>query len=1032
MVSLIVVLLGWMALSQLAVDLMPDMTFPVVSVTTLYRGAGPYEVETLVTRPMEQALSSVSGVEQLSSSSAEGSSSVRVRLQWGTDVDAAVNDMRSAIDRMRQQQQTLPGEIETPFIRKYDITDSPIIYMGLGSSLDPIAVTRLAETQIVPRLERITGVARVRVRGGARREIQVDMDRGKLEALDMGVTEVVQALRRENVTQPTGDIEQGHLNHIIRSRGEFRTLDEVANTVVRERDGAIVRVCDVADVIDGEERRTEMTRINGQPGLMVYIYRQSGANTVDTSNLVHKAVAELNRNLTGQAELNIRVDKSDFIRQAIENVRAAALLGMGLSVVVLIVFLRSFRSALVIAVSMPLSVLATFVLIYSQGYTLNMVSFGGLALGIGLLVDNSIVVLESIFRKRDEGLDAKTAAIDGTQEVASAIVASTLTTLIVFVPLLFVQGMTGIMLHQLAAVVSFSLLSSLLASLTLTPALTVHWLGLGDAKTKRPPSLPLRTLRGMSGVFHRGSQNAFGWVEAAYSRMLGWSMRNRSMVVALLLGVFAISLALLPRIGTEFIPQTDEGDLRIDANMAAGIQLQALSRQAQRIEQIVIDNVHEAATIATFIGDGADDADDWNRTWFRMSLPPRTQRDRGIEEIRKSLDDAIGPLAGTKVRVRTQSNSQMSRMLSSDADIEVEIRGHDIDAAEQLAGIVAERMRKVRGLVNVDIEKEDRRPELQATINRTKASLAGISVQDVTDALATTIRGSDATVYREAGDEFNILVRLKQTDRADRRDVGEVGIATPTEGVTSLKSFVQFDATNSPLTINRLDQQRITVVSADVEDRDLGSVVADLQSGLDRIALPDGLSINIAGDWEEQQASFQSLTRGFVLAILLMYMVMASQFESLRDPLLILVSIPLGGVGVVLMLVSTGTTLNVQSYIGLVMLSGIVVNNAIVLVDYINKRRRLEPSLPLSQIIHGAGVRRFRPIMMTTLTTILAMSPIALGWGEGGELQAPMARVVIGGLASGTLITMFAIPLLATLFARKVDATATKIADSTT
>ncbi len=448
------------------------MTWPVVSVGSLYPGAGPEEIETLITRPMEQAIGAVQGVERLSSESVEGACNIRVQFAWGTNLDPAIGDIRARLERMRRN---MPPGVEPATIRRYDSSDMPIIYLGMASDLSPVEATQFAEQVISPQLERVDGVANIRIRGTTRREIQVDLDRRKLQSLNMSVTEVLDALNRDNINQPAGDFDQGHLKLLVRSRGEFTSLDQIADTVVRQQDGAVVRIRDIGTIVDGEEERTEMTRLNGEPGLLMYVYKQSGANTIAVSEAIRDAVEKINAS-TPEATLSIRMDKSDFIRQAIANVREAGIYGSVLAIIVLIVFLRSFRSTLVITVTMPLSVLATFILIYFNGFTLNMVSFGGLALGIGLLVDNSIVVLESIFRKREEGLDREHAAIEGAAEVGSAIVASTLTTLVVFLPLLFIGEQTGIMFRELAYVVSFSLICSLCASLTLTPMLTAHWL----------------------------------------------------------------------------------------------------------------------------------------------------------------------------------------------------------------------------------------------------------------------------------------------------------------------------------------------------------------------------------------------------------------------------------------------------------------------------------------------------------------------------------------------------------------------------
>lgn len=1016
MASLIVVILGWVALTELAIDLMPDLEFPTVTVTTLYPGAGPEEVETLITRPLEQVLSSVSGFERLSSRSLEGSSSIRVQFTWGADLDVAVDEMRQAIDKVRN---TLPDGIDLPYLRRYDANSSPIMYLGLNSDLDQKTTTRLAETSIIPRLERLEGVARVGLRGDVRREIQVNLNRTKIESLNMGVNEILDALDKGNISRPAGDFEEGHLNRLIRSRSEFQTLDEIRNLVIRQTGGVVVRVRDVADVVDGNERITERTRTNGLPGIMVYVFKQANVNTIRVSDAVHEAVADINEDLRN-AELVIRLDKSDYIRESIANMQQSAVLGMGLAMVILVVFLRSFRSTLIIGVSMPLSVLAAFVMIYFKGYTLNMVSFGGLALGIGMLVDNSIVVLESIFRKREElasspqvnkdpALTAQQAAIEGTNEVAGAITASTLTTLIVFLPLAFVYGMTGVLLHQLAFVVCCSMVCSLFASLTLTPTLAAYWLGNSGLSTQGE-----NLLHRMTGWIFRG-------VESIYETFVGGVLRFPQLTAIVLLMLAAVAGGLIPRIGTDFLPATDDGRMGVYCVMAPGIQLDTLDQQAKKLEDTLVDLVPEAETTSIFIGDGADDGEDWNEARFILQLVGRDERDVTSEDIRARIAKNLPAVPGAKLRVRVYSGLPVFRRFGGDSGdaLAVVIRGHDRETANQLAVAVMDVMNSVPGVVNVEKQMDDERPELVTRIDREKASHLGITVDAISQALETTFRGSEATVFREDGDEYNVRVQLRPEDRAAQTDLDLVSVSTPSGKLVPLGNLVSYRLDSAPLAVDRVDRQRVVVVTAAAENRDLGAIVGDLREGLKVVPVPADFQIDISGDWEEQQESFILLTRGFLLAVLLMYMIMAAQFESLRDPLLILVTLPLAAVGVILVLVFWDTTLNVQSFIGLIVLAGVVVNNAIVLVDYAKQLRARDPAEAKRTIIQRASVRRFRPIIMTTLTTVLGMLPIALGWGEGGELQAPMARVVIGGLISGTMITLVAIPLVLSMTMRE-------------
>ncbi|MCA9088173.1 MAG: efflux RND transporter permease subunit [Planctomycetaceae bacterium] len=997
---IIVALLGWVSLTELPVDLMPSLEFPTVTVTTLYPGAGPEEVETLITRPLEQTLSSVNGFERISSNSFEGSSSVRLQFRWGTNLDSAVDEMRQAIDKVRND---FPNGVEAPTMRRYDANDSPILYLGLNSDLPVTQLTRIAERAILPRLERLDGVARVSMRGDIRREIQVDIDRARLESLGMGINEVVTALQRGNVSQPAGDFEEGNVHRLIRSRSEFVATEDIRNLVIRTSGDAVVRVRDVAQVIDGHERITQRTRTNGLPGIMVYIFQQAGANTIDVSDAVQRELVDLNKELRN-AELVIRLDKSIFIRQSIQNIRVSAILGMGLAMLILVLFLRSFRSTIIIGISMPLSVMAAFVLIYFRGYSLNMVSFGGLALGIGMLVDNSIVVLESIFRKREDGRNAIDAAIEGTEEVSGAIVASTLTTLIVFLPLAFISGVTGVLLHQLAFVVCCSMVCSLFVSLSLTPVLAAYWLGRHQGE--------------QTNILLRIPEWIFGKVEGLYSYCLRGFLRFPEFAGFAVVCLFCATLGLIPRVGTDFLPKTDDGRLGITGVMAPGIQLNTLDRQTKIIEEAIAEYIPERETLSVFIGDKAEEGEDWNECRAILQLKPRAERTATTEEIRKRFAKQLGPIAGMRVRSRVYSSLPLFRAFSSQGDnIAVLIRGHDRTTAEQLAMAVTDAMNSIHGLINVELQANEKRPEVITRIDRAKASQLGVTVQDITQALETTFRGARATVFREDGDEFEVVVRLQEVDRSQQSDLDQVGIATADGRLLPLGNFVSYQSGDAPLAINRLDRQRVVVVTAASEGRDLGAIIQDLEAALSRVPVPMGFSIEIGGDWEEQTESFAMLVKGFILAIVLMYMVMASQFESLRDPLLILLTLPIAAVGVLLVLVFWDTTLNVQSFIGLIVLAGVVVNNAIVLVDYFNQLKRAEPQTEQTLLIQRASVRRFRPIVMTTLTTVLGMLPVALALGEGSELQAPMARVVIGGLVSGTIITLVAIPVVLRLLA---------------
>ncbi len=1013
MACLVVVILGIVSVSLLSVDLLPSVEFPTATVTTLYPGAGPEEIETLITRPLEQSLTAVPGFERVTSRSLEGSSNIRLEFAWGTNLDSAVSDMRQAIDRVMRE---LPDDVDPPTIRRFDANDSPIIFLGVTSKLPSVELTRAVERSVVPRLERLLGAARVGLRGDVRREIHIDVNRDKVESLQLSLNEVVTALSRGNINRPAGDFQEGHVHRLIRSQSEFASLDEIRDQVIRQSGDAVVRVRDIATVDDSHERITQLTRINRQPGMMVYVFKQSGANVIDVSDRVRAAMNEINGEMT-DLQLEVRMDSAEFIRQSIRNIRQSAIEGMILTMLVLLLFLGSLRSTLIIGITMPLSVFCTFILIYFQGYSLNMVSFGGLALGVGMLVDNSIVVLESIFCWRDQGLSPRDAAIRGTDEVAMAIVASTLTSIIVFVPLFFLQGVTSVLLHQLAFVVTASQISSLFVGLTLTPMLAAYLLE-PHGKVAQAVSFWSKLSQGF-GNFIQWLLTPARWfvsgIERFYEIVLQWALRWPSLTLAIVLFVACCTLGLVPRIGTDFLPKTDDGRIGAYGEMPPGIQLSELQRQSIVLEQKLFESASPViAGVSGFIGDRAEEADNWHETRFMTQLVPRDQRPGvTVEDIRKRLSEDLTNIAGMRVKVRVSGAIPFFRAFGTEGDgLTVLVRGHDPDVAESLARVVKAKMQGIPGLVNVELVQKDKRPELVTRIDRARASNLGLNVTDVFQTLETAVRGTRATVFREDGDEFPVIVRLRPEDRLREADLGGIGIASAAGKLVPLSNVVRFEPSDASLTIERIDRQRAVLVGGAVEGRDLGAIVSDLEVALQDIPVPANYQIEIKGDAEEQAKSFRSLTLGVLLSIALIYIAMAAQYESLLDPLVILGSLPLGAVGVILVLVYWNTTLNVQSFIGIIILAGVVVNNAIVLVDYFRQLQHEHPETPVIELLHRSATRRLRPVLMTMLTTVLGMVPMALGTGEGGELQAPLGRVVIGGMTTGTIITLIVIPLI--------------------
>lgn len=1000
---LMVLLLGGIAFIELPVDLMPESVYPTISVRAEYPGVAPEEMENLVARPLEEAFAAAPGVEEITSTSSEGSTYVRVAFTYGTNLDEAANELRTRLDRRRS---SLPEDMQPPIMYKFDVSQFPIMFLTVAATdLDARQLRHFVEKQIQYRLERVPGVAQFTIRGGLRREIHVDLDISKLRALDLSVARVVQIVRQENLNRPVGPVHEGQFEVLLRTQGEYQNLDEIRNLVVTTRNNVPVYMRDIATVEDSHEEIRQIVTVDGQSAVRLFIYKQSGANTVKVSDAVWKEVERIHRD-----HANIRItstgDTADFIRAAINNVKSAAVSGSILAVVILLFFLRSFSSTLIIGIAIPISVIATFALMYFAGFTLNTISFGGLALGVGMLVDNAIVVLENIFRHREKGKNTKEAAVIGSKQVGMAITASTLTTVAVFVPVVFISGMSAQTFQQLAWVVSFSLLCSLVAALTIVPLLCSRYLRVSHEWEERP---------GVVGAAYRWFGRSQDRLADRYGRTIEWALDHRKTVVLTATAMFIGALLLVPLIGVELQPETDEGEIRVDVELEPGTRVEMTDAVMQRLSKIVRENVPEVQTLMTECGGGGfSRGSSQHNGELRIRLVERAKRNRSVREIVQSLRPKLMGQPGMIVRVRVSSGMFMrgSRGGSQGGDrLAVEIRGHEISVLEDLARQVSQAMASVQGIPDVQISRQPGMPEMLIRVDRLKASTMGLNVSDIADAMETAIGGRRTSMFREQGDEYNILVRLKEQDRLKLAQVGQIPLATPLGRTIPAESVVQMRRQEGPVSIDRADQERIIVVQGAVGDRDLGSIMRDLDARLRQIQKPLGYEFQYGGEYEEQQKTFRELTFAAILALVLVYMVMASQFESLRDPFIILFSIPLAGIGVTTILVLTNTTFNMQAFLGVIILVGIVVNNAIILIDYTNQLRR-EHGYALREAIIAAGSRRLRPILMTTTTTVLGLLPMALGVGEGSELQAPLARVVIGGLSTSTLITLVLIPVV--------------------
>jgi len=1005
MVTLSVIILGGLSLSRLPVDLMPDITYPTLSVSTSYENASPEEIEELVTRPVEEAMSAVPGVEEVSSVSTEGSSSVRVTFTWGTDLDAAANDVRDRLDRVIPR---LPEDADRPSLRKFDPAAFPILILGASSGLDPIQTRRIIDDQIKYRVERVPGVAALDVWGGLEREIHVDLDPDKLKALDIPLDRVIARIREANLTLPAGTIESGVHELTLRTPGEYTDLDQLRHTTVAVHQGSPVRLGEVAEVADRWERVRQIVRVNGRPGLRLSVNKQSGTNTVEVAQRVLKELDRINEDIP-QIHVIPIIDTSEYIQRSITNVGSSALYGGLFAVVVLLVFLRNVRSTMIISVAIPVSIIATFAMIYFGGFTLNLMTLGGLALGVGMLVDNAIVVLENIFRMREAKANPQDAAVRGTEEVTGAIIASTITTLAIFLPMIFVRGMAGVMFRQLAYVIGFALLCSLGVALTLIPMLASRFLAAAGPEPAGHESFGRRIYRTSGAMLVR--------LEEDYKGLLHFALNHRVLVVAAVLLLLGGSLFLVPLVGSELMPASDEGEVRVDVEMDVGTRVGVVDRTMEAVEAIVTRETPELESVVASVG-GSHWRGSSHTANLRISLKPQSQRTRSSEEVAAALRRELAGIPGATIRTRAgQGLFLMQRMMGGSEQVVVEIRGHDLETADALAERVKVLVEDVRGVTDAQISRDIGAPERLIAVDRSKAEAMKVTVQQVAEMLQTVISGTTAGNYREGGDEYAIRVKLKDAEYRSLREILDLSVVNADGQPVVLRNIVTVKPRSGPVQIERKDQERLVTVQANIEGRDMGSILADIREGLRSLPAPRGFVIGFGGDYEDQQEAFRELAMGLVLALVLVYMVMASLYESLRDPFVVMFSVPLAAIGVIWMLFLTGTTFNMQSYIGCILLGGIVVNNAILLVDYTNLLRRQE-GMGLREAIEEAGRRRLRPILMTALTTIFGLIPLALGVGEGGEAQAPLARAVIGGLLSSTLITLVVVPVVYSLFER--------------
>jgi len=994
MLILICILLGGIALSQLPIELLPELDLPVAVVITEYEGAGPEEIESLITRPLEEALQIVGNVDSLTSFSQEGESMILIEFDWGTDLNFAVQDVRQQLDLARE---FLPDDAADPYTLEFDPTEFPILEYGITGDNDLYELRQVVENDIQPRLERLGGVASIDIRGGYEREIEVNLDPTLLQSYQVSLEDIVQGIYAANLDLPAGDItieEEQQL--LLRTLGEFDTLEDLRQVRVPGQSG-VYRLQELARIEDGFKDLTEYTRVDGQDSVSIEIHKEADANTVEAAERVREEMVAIQEDLGDGIKFSTIADQSEFVVLAINTVTNNAVLGGLLAIGVLLAFLASLAPTVIIAVAIPVSIITTFFLLYNIDMTLNIMSLGGLALGTGMLVDNAIVVLESIFRHRTEGAAADEAAVSGTREIMAAITASTLTTLMVFLPVIFIEGIASQIFQDLSFTVAFSLLVSLLVSITVIPMLCSRLLTRTDPaqlKEKQEHNLISRQLQKLAGL---------------YGKILEKTLRYRSLILPAGALFLLLSLLLIPIIGTEFLPPLDEGQIRISIEMPRGTPHGPTDQLTASLEE-ELEQLPELRIMQTRVGEGrmGDVAE------IMISLVDLDDRDRSTREVIEEIRSITADKNEAEIEVSAIS-TLMGGEEMDDAPLQVNLMGDDLDQVQDFAEEILQVVEGIPGTREPGIGIDEERPELRFEVDRGKAGSFGLAPAQIASAVQTAVEGQVASRFREEeGSEIDILVRLEEEARNDPEVLKRLPLTTPAGTIIPLQEVATIEEGLSPIEIRRLNQTRMIPVYAQIYGIDLGSIVDELDKELEAMEFPAGISHSYGSETEWMEEAFSDLYLVLLLGLILVFMVLASQFESLWQPLVILFSVPFGFVGVAVSLLLTGWTLNMASMIGAIMLVGIVVNNSIVFLDYINQLRR--QGLERREAIIKAGRIRLRPVLMTSSTTILAMLPLALGWGEGAELQAPIAISVIGGLLVAAFSTLLIMPALYTFF----------------
>ena len=1029
MLMIAIIVFGIVGFSRLSVNLLPDITYPTITVRTEYSGVAPLEIERLISEPVEGLVGVVNNVVRVNSISRPGVSDVAVEFSWGTNMDFASLDLREKLDLGN-----LPRDTSQPVLLRFDPSLDPIMRVAFYGKVGLMEMRRVAEERLRPQLESLEGVAAVSIEGGLEEEIQVEVEISRLDHLKIPISQITSRLSAENVNLTGGTLKDGEAEFLVRTLNEFKGIEEIGDIVIGEINNAPIKLTDVARIFRGHKERDMVPRVNGREGVVIAVFKEGDSNTVQVSQALHERLDlffEENATIFQESGMQIVFDQATFINQAVEEVLNTAIIGGILAILILFLFLRDLKSTSIIGLAIPISVVATFLLMYASDVSLNIMSLGGLALGIGMLVDNSIVVLESVQRYRDQGLDSITAARRGASEVGTAVVASTMTTICVFLPIVFVEGVAGQLFKDQALTVTYSLLASLVVALMLIPMLSSIGLEIFFSKERSTGKKigvnnSAALLRMIGIIFSTLGKvvtklfwpiyvifdGVFEVLSELYPHFLRFALRHRFLLISTVFSLAAIVLYNARNLGVELIPEMSQGEFLVDLEWKAGTPLEETVDMVEWIDRAIkeIAGVNMIFSLVGTSGQTGGSASDKKEhtAQLQIKLLDDTVEEKVVLKVREILSDFPG----------LEYKFSHPSYFSFRTPIEIEIAGSNIATLQLIADEVVDRIQGTEGLTDIRSSAEGGQPEIQIVFDRLRLAQLGTTVRQVGQLLQNKLQGEVATELVRRDRKIDIRVRALNEERETLEDLKKMVVSPSNYSVpVTLENVASISSLDGPAEIRRIDQQRVAIISGNIAGRDLGGVVRDIEKRIGSLSIPSDFSISIGGQNEEMVRSFQSMKFAIALAVFLVYLVMASQFESLLHPFVIMFTIPLGVVGSAFALMMKGENISVVVLIGLIMLSGIVVNNAIVLIDYVNKLRRNQ-SLSKIEAVIRAGQLRFRPIMMTTATTVLGLLPMAMGLGEGSEIRSPMAITVIGGLIVSTLLTLVVIPIVYTVFDR--------------